>query len=429
LFPDGSFETVDWLPTLVGMIETWLAENEAARPARAAEIPELIKKEQQKILGWTESLSNSSLSAPVRGILEEEMNKAIAAVNLLKDEARREAAMAEQLRKLVDPNAVIECLHNLETVLAGSNINSINIELARHIDRIDCHGDGRVVLLGTNLGVLEGAIELISRNSHTTVAAQEPADNAAVGKVVPRRRSTRRTDTLTGADKINVHEAFRSVDPTRFAGLPPAFMWAESFVIGKKPSWAAENAQRVLEKRRESPDLSLGQLGEHFGKTRPTISEALRIANGHAPKMGVRGDGEGKVPREPDHRDLGELAKMARKLYDDGKMNTEIQAELNVPKNKLHELLAKTFTEAGEVMPDGRGRRANLQVKQVNPPKYKRMADQVHMLEAAGLSCKEIGARLNIDPTTLTKIRRFWAENHGVAFLDGRTRRKDLPHA
>jgi hypothetical protein len=426
LFPASgvSGDMLGWLPELVAVIERELAEREAARPARAAQIPELVKAEQDKILGWMESLSSSSIQPAVREIIQQRMNESIFMVSTLKDEAAREEAIGRQMRHLVDPERVLEKLQQLDAVLADTNVNSVNLELARHIDRIECHSDGRVLMVGTHVGLLDGAIDLLTANAAGRPPVAVCATESEVTKVVPRRRSPRRTAALTGADNIDVKDAWRAIDPARFAGLPEKFLWTETFIVGRRVSWAEENAPQVLAMRQKDPKISFAKLGEHFGTTPATVRRALRIAMGlEVPKSQAM-----RVPRsrerEPDTRDPAELAKMIRLLYDEGKFIKEIEEELDVPSTRLHDLLEKTFTDAGEVMPDNRARRMKLTAKQTNVPKYKQLAEEVHTLKQQGVSCEEIGRKLGLDPNSLVKSRRFWAESHGEAFIDGRKLRR-----
>jgi hypothetical protein len=416
-----------WLPRIVSLVDQFVAKELLNQP-KASELNKArVEEERVKVLGWTQSLADPKLPQALRSHIEKNLTNSLVTIEALEASAASDEALEQHVKKVINQETVIERLKRLETVLSGSNINVLNIELTKHIATIDCHEDGRVVLTGTNLGVFDGAVELLTRDALVTHESSAVAGGGG-GRVIPRRRSPRRIDSLTNADQVNATDAFQAVDPTRFQGLPPEFMWAESFVVGIRPSWAESHAQEVFRAHQEDPEASLNELAKRFGKTRPTITAAIEIAQGLRPVKNGRRQrtATGNTHREPDNRDPIELMRLVRADYDAGEMQKAIAVKHNLDRNCVHELLERSFAESGEAMPDGRGRRANLKCKQLNPPKYKSLADEVHALEKAGLSLKEIGERKGIDSTTLTKIRRYWYESHDLPFLDGRARRKSL---
>jgi hypothetical protein len=416
-----------WLPRIVELVEQFVAKELLNQPKASEQSEARVEEERLKVLGWTQSLADPKLPQALRSHIEKSLTNSLATIETLEAKVASDEALGNHVKRVINQETIIDRLKRLETVLAGSNVNVLNIELTKHIATIDCHEDGRVILKGTNLGVFDGAVELLTRETLVTDGNAVVPDGQ-VERVVPRRRSPRRIDSLTNADQVDATDAFQAVDPTRFDGLPPEFMWSDTFILGSRPSWSELHAQDVLKAHQEHPELSLNELAKVFGKTRPTIGVALDIALGRRlPKYGQRRRRKGSEERvEPDNRDPAELMRAARAGYDAGKMIREIGIELNISRNRVKELLERTFAEAGEKMPDGRGRRASLLCKQLNPPKYKAVADKVHALEESGMRLKDIAERLGLDSTTLTKVRRFWYESRGLPFLDGRARRRIL---
>lgn len=427
LFPVGGVvgTVPEWLPTIFSLVEQELVRQKESQPLLARQIEEEIKKHSANISGWTGNLGDRSLPSVARNHLQQALNDALTKITELEATLAQQEAVDRQMRQVLDPGIVVKGLQELDRVLAGSNINAINIELSKHIAYIQCGTDATVKLVGTRLGLFDGAVNLLSRREGSGAGMLAPADG--VVPVAPRRLTPRRVDTLTGSDQIDPEDARMAISPDRFAGLPEGFLWTTQLAIEDKPSWAQENAQFVLEKYHEHKELSLTKLAKLLGKSRWVITDALCIAKGEKPaKRAGKESGRRRGPREPDTRDPKELARQARALYDAKKLNKEISLELNIPKGRLLELLRSTFTD-GEMMVDGRIRRLTLASKQMKVPMYKDLAEKVHTLEEKGMSLKDIGAQLNINATVLTKIRRYWAESHGVEFVDGRARRKTLP--
>ena len=92
------------------------------------------------------------------------------------------SAPQAQVKQLVDPRRVVEALQRLEDILAAENASVVNLELGRHIERVDCYSDGRVVLQGTWVGLFDGATELL----------KGAADARPMPRTAPRRRRRRR---------------------------------------------------------------------------------------------------------------------------------------------------------------------------------------------------------------------------------------------
>lgn len=173
---------------------------------------------------------------------------------------------------MLDPAAVLERLHRLDRVLGAGNPALGNLELARHIERIDCLPDGRVEMRTNVVGVFEGAAELL-----TPPGAEAPAGTPADGRVVPRRRAKRRLDAA-GDDAPPADCGPALLDPARFAGLDARWVWTETATLSAEPCWSEKNAADLAARRRQG--LTHEALAETFGVTVPTIRHALRIAAG-----------------------------------------------------------------------------------------------------------------------------------------------------
>jgi hypothetical protein len=178
--------------------------------------------------------------------------------------------------RVLDPSGLPRRLERLVAALADMNPTMANLELSRHLERIDCFPDGRIVVRGTYLGLFEGAAELLRRCS-----VKEPAlgDPAILGgqRSTPRRRSRLRVPDLTPEGQALQAEVDRALDPNRFAGLPEEVMWTETFWLEKTPGWAEQHAEEVYEAK-ERTGLSFNKLAVLFKKSRPTVQHAWEIA-------------------------------------------------------------------------------------------------------------------------------------------------------
>jgi DNA invertase Pin-like site-specific DNA recombinase len=266
-----------WFPGLVQRVEAALDRRTAAQPDRLAGLRRQIEELDEQMAGWMQSLSNRTLPQSVRSNIELQYEQAMAAKALKEQELEHDAALGEHLGKVLDPALVIARLKNLDKVLATANTTLINVELARHIDRIECHADGRVIMQGTYLGVLEGAQALLSGTA-STAPKEQPAPTP-FARVVPRRLTQRKTFDCSAEGIAAPAPNEVGIDPGRFEGLGEDFMWEEDLTMPEKLSWAEEHAVEVWTYDREHPELPRDQLCAHFGKSRPTILKAIRIAN------------------------------------------------------------------------------------------------------------------------------------------------------
>jgi hypothetical protein len=378
----------DWFALLVEQVGKDLAARRQTRPAQAQAIRAEIDQWDERTNGWMLSLGNPKLPPAVRQQITEQYEQALARKNELESRLAMEQAMEQQLQAVLDPHRVLDGLARLDEVLGAGNATLLNLELAKHVERIDVHSDRRVVMKGTYLGVFEGGVELLSApfedgaghlpEADAATPAPSPevhsavlnsdiaasAGNIAYPPVQPRRLTPRRVDTLVkpeGARVDTLSEGVLSVlDPKRFAGLSPAFQWEEKFEIGATPCWAAEHAEAVLQRANEHPGETWPQRARHFGVSIPTVRKAMKLGQAQA---GIEVIPRKIAPRGvADHRDI---ADESARLYLDGNLSIrEIAERQCVNQVTVSKALDLWYEKQGLQRPDGRATR-KIRVKPV----------------------------------------------------------------
>jgi DNA-binding CsgD family transcriptional regulator len=220
-------------------------------------------------------LAKSDLPATVRSVVESE----IASAQARQQEIEYELGDKERVvtaASLLDPALVAEKLTKLADVLAVGNPNKTNLELAQHIDRIECDQDGTVVVRTCRLGALAPVRAWVEARDPNERGADPPPDGI---RVKTRRRTRLRFDGLSDEQTVDRSTVEFVADPDRFAGLGAQWFWEDVFHIPEKKSWAEENALVVAAKRAETR-WSFDRLGKYFGKSKPTVKAAFRIAQG-----------------------------------------------------------------------------------------------------------------------------------------------------
>ncbi|HEY1600274.1 MAG TPA: recombinase family protein [Pirellulales bacterium] len=107
-------------------------------------------------------------------------------------------------------------------------------------------------------------------------------------------------------------------------------------------------------------------------------------------------------------------------------LHLEIAAELKCGKSTVTKLLRHAAARRGIPYEDGRSRRSSLARKHRKAPPFEQVAPEVGRLADQGLSLREIGEKLELDRTTLSKAYNKDRADRGLPPLDGRTRRKLL---
>ncbi len=268
------------------------AQQQEGRPLVEDEKEEVSKQ----IQGWLLSLANPHLSPVVRGVVEADLDKALQRLQQIEQHLTEREAVQQQVQTVVHPEQVVDRLNHLAEVLAASNPSRGNLELSLHLEAIRCYKDGQVVVRTCKLGALPGAIELLA-NSGACPQEHATPDQPMVAK--PRRRAVRRIQDAEGNQAELRAAAHRAADTERFAGLGPEWFWEDAIQIPRRLSWAKEHAKEVAQRR--ASGRTMEELASHFGKTVPTIRQALWHAKANAVSLE---DLPTKMPRrrwEEDH--------------------------------------------------------------------------------------------------------------------------------
>jgi DNA invertase Pin-like site-specific DNA recombinase len=316
--PGQAGQAPPWLPELLGMVRQEWRQHREDEPDRTAADKEELGRLEEQLAGWALTLGNPQLPAAVRADIvahydqgkrrQQEFLQAVAA---------RQAAQ-ERLDRALDADAVLSELQRLDDVLAAHNPTVTNLELSKHVDVILCYPDGRVELRGTYVGLFAGAVELLSRSGGPPPAGQAQAPPGGFEPVRPRRRGRLRLPSLSAVSKEGLTDADTALDPERFAGLPEPLVWTEAFVLAEKQSWAEAHAEEVAQRR--ASGLTMEELARHFGRTVPTIRQALRHAKAKDPSL------TGLPSRMPRRRWEEDHASEVARLRAEGKTLKELVA-------------------------------------------------------------------------------------------------------
>lgn len=231
---------------------------------------------ERQCQGWKVSLSNPSLSATVRYALEADMDQAMERITAIEIRVAEFQSSASRSQAAVDAVAVAERLEGLSEILAAENASATNLVLAQHIAGIYCDSEGKVVVRLCQLGAL-GNPELLGVVG--SAGQQDGAESEPVTRASGRRRRTRRNVDPDFHDDEEVIDAANdfAVDPARFAGLGPEWFTDDVFHVPPRLSWAEEHASNVAEFRLKT-NATMEKTAKHFGKSVPTIRQALRHA-------------------------------------------------------------------------------------------------------------------------------------------------------
>jgi hypothetical protein len=262
----------DWFGPLCDEIRAELARLDGGRHDHRPVLEREAAELESKIRGWSLSLAKPDLPADVRDDIESGYAGARARIREIQAALAGEDGRAAQRDRLLDPAAALARLRRLADVLARGNVTLGNLELGRHIDRIDAFADGSVVMRTSRLGIFEGAIAELSR------PGAAPAPAGATPRAKPRRRSRLRVDEPAPGGAMAPGDDQPGLDPRRFDGLDAGWFWEDPVPISGPSCWSSDNAAAVARVRRENPGWTLARLCAHFGKTAPTIRKALKLA-------------------------------------------------------------------------------------------------------------------------------------------------------
>jgi hypothetical protein len=275
--PGSTGEVPAWFPELMALVQAELQRSCEDEPDHAGVIAQESQTLAKQLAGWSLTLGEPDLPPGVRSDLVARYEAARNRKQELDQRLAGSAAMRNHVERTLDPRVVIDPLQRLGDVLAAYNPTLVNLELSRHIERVDCFPDGRVTMRGTYLGVFEGAVELLGQSDVVRSVSGESTTSNGFEPIVPRRRGRLRLPNLSADNQAVLGDAALSLDPKRFAGVPETFFWTDAFVLESKMSWAEAHAEEVYEAK-QATGLSCSALAARFGKTRPTIKHAWDIA-------------------------------------------------------------------------------------------------------------------------------------------------------
>lgn len=273
---------MQWFDKLVAEVDAALNEMFKRRETQMPPLEDEKRALENQVKGWSQSLAKPDLPGNVRLHIEQQYEEALQRIGDIELSVAGRLAESQSLRTVTDPAAVAERLSRLDQVLAGNNPSMGNIELAHHIDRIDCYPDGKVVVRTCKLGALTGAVELfnqsgISSNGKSGRAKERP------DAVVPRRLTRRRVDTGEAPTDELKARALWATDPNRFAYLDERWFKEHVFHVPRRRSWAEQHAPEVAARRKLGDTEE--KLAKHFSKSMLTIRDSLRIARKSDPDL------------------------------------------------------------------------------------------------------------------------------------------------
>lgn len=290
-----------------------------------------LETEQQKLRqqsqGWAQTLAKPDLEPSLRAAVESHWEIALARLNEIAATLLELDGQVGSVDRLVNVADAAQRLQRLRDALESSNPTACNLELSQHIDKITCMPDGRVVLKICKLGPLREALSLVTNAAEVPqgLVASEPKSNTQ------RRRARLRTNPLA----LNASElkdaAHFAAESNRFANVGDQWFWIENLQIPAKTCWASEHAAQVATKRAEG--VTMEELAKYFGKTIPTIRDALRRAGKQDPAIHNL---PRKMPRRRwavDHAD--EVADLKRR----GMSVDEIAAKMDKSDTTIREAL------------------------------------------------------------------------------------------
>ncbi|MBA4107552.1 MAG: hypothetical protein C0485_17585 [Pirellula sp.] len=342
-------------------VQTHLGKLAAAEPDRHTGYEQELRQLDTNISGWSQSLANPSLAVELRVAIESLWKEALVRKRAIEQHLREYAVRRTQADELLCSDDVLARLDKLADVLAGNNPTLGNFELSFHIDRIVCHPDGRVQMRTCQLGALSGAAELLHQADVDPLDSQQAPTSSKTDGRGPRRRTRLCLHDADGERSQLQAQADYVADPLRFAGLGDEWFWIDELRIPVKTSWAVDNADVVQRryneiKQQTGKEPSLNVLVSEFGKSRPTITAALKVAENGGP---IR-DPRRKDPGSPTV-DAKALAEEFARLEREGLQRAVIAKRHGVHRNTVARVLKEWYGRQGIEPVDGRTTRWSKQ--------------------------------------------------------------------
>lgn len=272
---------MSWFQELCEEVNHASKELLKQQDGKAAGLAAERKDLERQVKGWSQSLADPDLPANVRADIGQQYARALTRINAIDALVSEAMAVSELQSAMIDPAVVSEYLTRLEEVLSGTNPSHGNMELAHHIDRINCFDSGEVVIRTCKLGALAGAVDLFRSDDEAAIECK-PTTNANSRR--KSRRLTRRRIVSPGRQTMEMKSRVTfATNPNRFAGLDERWFDAIVLHVPRTLSWAEKNAPQVAFYRKQN--LTEQQLADRFGVTVPTIRKALRFARKTDPAL------------------------------------------------------------------------------------------------------------------------------------------------
>jgi hypothetical protein len=287
-----------WFQELCELVQQELDRRGAGESRDRPNLHEELELVRGQVAGLRTSLANPNLPHNVRQCVEDDLGRLLDEEMALQERLNADQQLPKAARQLVDPEDVLERLKRLHDVLRSGTPSEINVELAHYIDRILCSADGSVSLRICPFGIAPRAMALVSPAEPQLVKSSIPPAQRVGGmkQGTPRRRAVRRVEDRDAAHFV--------ANPDRFRNLPPDWFWVETFRQPERSrTWPEAHAEEV-HAMRFTPDgmvkMSFGQLKAHFVKSKPTLREAIRIAEERRCQGGNGASGDAARPLEED---------------------------------------------------------------------------------------------------------------------------------
>lgn len=344
-------ELTEFLNEIERELTELLPQAADRRPTLEAERERL----ERQIRGWTQSLGNPELHPGVRTSIEREATQGHQRLLEIEDELHRETVCGRSAQEAVDAEAALERLERLADILQEECPTLANLELSMHIERIDCHADGRAVMRTCKLGSTPGALDLLSLIIPPDIDEREPPPERR-----SRRRARLRVDRFDDDADDRLAAADMAADPERFAGLPDEWFWIDEFAPpdGTVACWSVDNANRVKQYVDEyvaenGKEPSMSSLAKQFGVANATVKRALAFARGEVPLPALRRPRSQKVVVKGNV----ELETEILRLYDvEGLQIKAIAARIGCGKKAATDALNRLYEAQGRTRPDARTR-------------------------------------------------------------------------
>ncbi|MBA3482982.1 MAG: hypothetical protein H0T51_14330 [Pirellulales bacterium] len=314
--------------------------------------------------GWGQSLGDPELPHPVRVALQNDWAAAETRLQEIDSLLKANASRSRREEVVVNPADVLNRLHRLADVLASDNPTMANLELAQHIDRIDCFSDGRVIMRTCKLGAAPDAVQLLAelgaiRKEAAGQGIVQHDSSTRVASTGPRRRTRLRVMEDQESNVSDLRASIEYVTDTfRFAGLDEKWFWTDQFQVPRKEYWIDAHHEAVKRKyaeieRENGTKPTLKVLATYFGISSQWIRRALDFAVGQAGRKGLdrRHKGGYTPPLSP------EIKCEIVHRYKQGQGEKHIAGALKISRGSVTKVLDEWDKQRGEKRPDGRQRR------------------------------------------------------------------------